>query len=238
MKPRLGDAVGFAIGAIGAFVMVHPWPGIPPVLWMGLLFLCPGIFLAFFVIALAPSPGLSGLTWVFWLGPVLNGLVFATSWRLTRSAVQGRRLTVLALVIGLASWITWFAVWSVQNWPTPEPPIAPVDLASPLAGRWQGVLHTSQDDRPVFMICHPRTDGTLDGFLSINGGEIEVFDEGTCTGDSLYFSIIGYHYSGHRDSTRLSMRIEIYGVSQPMDLTFVSADTSVGPLPPGVERRR
>jgi hypothetical protein len=238
MKLRLSDFIGFPIGVIAALAMLHGPPGIPVLLSMAVVFVCPGVFIVFWLIALTQPRDFSGLAVLSWLAPVMNGLVLAWAWRLARGAVRGRRLDGLTLAVGLAVWITWFVEWSIQSWPKPQPPIARVDLTSPLAGRWEGVLHTSHDDRPVYMICHPRTDGTLDGFLSINGGEIEAFDEGTCTGDSLYFTIIGDHYSGHRDSTRLTMRMEIYGVIQPMDLTFVSADTSVGLLPPGVERRR
>jgi hypothetical protein len=94
------------------------------------------------------------------------------------------------------------------------------------------VLHGERGDRPVALVYHPRTDGTLDGFLSVNGAAMEAFDEGTWSGDSVRFAILAFEYSGARDDSSMAMVTTVNTrMPRPMELRRVSADTARAALP-------
>jgi hypothetical protein len=116
---------------------------------------------------------------------------------------------------------------------TTRPAPAPVDLASPLAGRWDGVLPVRSGDRPVVLICHPHTDQVLDGYLYITGMDMGRFQDGVWAADSLRFEIAGFRYSAHFDSTTMAMERSGKGMNQSIALRFVGADTTRPALQPG-----
>jgi hypothetical protein len=105
-------------------------------------------------------------------------------------------------------------------------PDAPVDLASPLAGRWEGVLHSPRGDRSVILVCHPRTDGALDGYLYVHGEDMGPFEDGVYAGDSLGFEIVGFKYGAHFGRTAMTLVVAVAGMSDTTQLRFVSADTT------------
>ena len=118
---------------------------------------------------------------------------------------------------------------------TTRPAPAPVDLASPLAGRWYGMLPAGSGSRSVVLICHPHTDQALDGYLYITGMDMGRFEEGAWVADSLHFEIEGFRYSAHFDSTTMAMERSGKGLNQQIALRFVGADTT---RPPGTAHFR
>ena len=155
----------------------------------------------------------------------VNGLLYALCWHLGRIAQTGRRAAQRTLIAGGGVWVAWCAWWCILSF-KPEPPPAPVDLASPLTGRWQGVTHGERGDRPVVLICYPRTDGTLDGLYYINGELMGPIEEGTHAGDSIQFNSPGFHHYGRRDGARMTIEWRVGHRSSRTELEFVSADTA------------
>jgi hypothetical protein len=230
LKLRPIDVVAFVVGAIIGAVMGSFPQGLPLPAQLVLSFLAPGAVLGL------PLAGMI-LVPMGWNNPafgpivistfaVTNGLCFGLVSYLTRLAVNGKRATFLPVVLGLGVWMAWFVPMWVSNWPTPEPPPMPVDLASPLAGRWEGVTHGARGDAPITLICHPRTDGTLDGFLYASGALMGPLEEGTFAGDSLRFDVGSFQQRGRRDGTQMAIEMTVSGMKQEMELRFVSADTA------------
>jgi hypothetical protein len=239
MKLRITDAVACAVGVIVAIVALHDPPWISARAWPALfIFVCPGFLAAAVLIQLILSSGLSGLAWIWPLATTTNGVLFGLGSYLTRRAVRGQRVAQVTVVLGACVWVGFSVQWTIENWPQPERPIAPFDLASPLTGRWDGLLHTRSDDRPVVLLLRPRSDGMLEGCVSINGDVFENFDEGSWAGDSVRFDIIGFQYRGQRVGTQMAMETSIYGMSQAIDLHFVRANiTSHEQLPQAAPSR-
>ncbi len=232
---RFGDVAAFVIGATVGCVMFSFSSDIPgPVAW-ALFFLSPGWLVAvlalgmFNVGVLTPGSFLSFLLTT----AVFNGLIYGLAWHLTRLAVEGRRRLLVPVVLGAGFWISWFVHLTVENW-SPEPPLAPVDLTSPLAGRWVGVIHGHTRDVPVTLILHPRTDGTLHGFQCNRREYVERFDEGAHAGDSLRYDIISFQQRGRRDGTAMTIESSVGRTKQMWELRFVSADTGRVGLPDSV----
>jgi hypothetical protein len=222
MKSRLIDAAAFVIGAILAFMQGgaatdYPW------LTVAHTILCPGYVVGLPLFFLVGAIGLASFGFFFFLSILVNGLIFGLASYLIRNALKGQRAARLALALGMGVWITWGVVWTVQAWPKPP---APVILASPLAGRWNGVLHAPRGDRSMVLVCHPRADSTLDGYLYVHGWDMGPFENGVYARDSLHFEIVGYNYSAHFDSTAMAMVVTVSGMSNEAEFRFASADTS------------
>lgn len=232
-KPRLSDALAFVLGAsIVTAMLLFPPGAMLPSRVLG--YLCPGFLLGITLVGgLLDAPGWG---WILPSAFFTNGLLYALVWYLARITVRGRRAGVLVVVLGVGLWTAWYVQWCIENMPTPEPPIMPVDLASPLAGRWEGVMDGVRFDPQVILICHPRTDGTLDGLLYVNGYFSGPFFEGEFAGDSLYFEVNSFQYGGHRDSSRLVMESRAGSYARKIELRFVSADTTRLDLPDLMER--
>ena len=166
MKSRLIDAAAFIIGVIAAFMQGG---GVADFAWpvrLALSLLGPGYLVGLPLLYLVSAIGLGSFGFFFLVGILVNGLIFGLTSYLIRKALRGQRVARIALAIGMATWIIWGAVYTIQAWPWPERH-APVDIKSPLAGRWNGVLHAPRGDRFVNLVCHPHTDGTLDGYLYV-----------------------------------------------------------------------
>lgn len=225
MKSRLIDAAAFVIGAIAAFLLVgatadFTWP-----IRLALSLLCPGYFVGFPLLLLVGALGLGSLGFYFLVGILVNGLIFGLASYLIRRAMNGERVARIALTIGMGVWITWGAVYAISSWPPADHP-APVDLSSPLAGRWNGVLHAKRGDRSIVLVCHPRADSTLDGYLYVHGWDMGPFENGVYARDSLHFAIVGYNHSAHFDNAKMAMVITVSGMRSEAELRFVSADTT------------
>ncbi len=223
MKSRLIDAAAFVIGAIAAFMQGgaagdFAWP-----IRLALTLLCPGYYAGLPLLFLVGAMGLGSFGFFFLLGILFNGLIFGLASYLIRHAMQGQRVARIALAIGMGVWITWGAAYAISSLPRPP---APVDLSSPLAGRWNGVLHAPRGDRSIVLVCHPRADSTLDGYLYVHGFDMGPFEDGVYARDSLHFGIAGYDYSAHFDHTKMTMVIRVSGKSNGAELRFVSADTT------------
>ena len=237
---RLGDIVAFAIGAAVACVWAASWNNPTSPATMVVMFLCPGWLVALPTLGLLQIGLFTSGFFVFLLmtTAVVNGLIYGLVWHVTRLAFSGGWPLLIPVVVAAGFWVLWFAHWVAENRPRPEPPLAPVDLTSPLAGRWEGVIHGERGEVPVTVILHPRTDGTLDGFQCV-GREpeyIERFDEGThAGGDSLYYVIISFEQRGRRDSTSMTIESSVGGSKQTWDLRFATADTGRAGLPTQVE---
>jgi len=205
-----------------------------PVSW-ALFFFSPGWLVAVLLLGMFKvgvlSPG-SFSTFLLTTA-VFNGLFYGLAWHLTRLAIEGRRRLLVPVVLGAGFWISWFVHLTLENW-SPTPPLAPVDLTSPLAGRWVGVIHGYTGDAPVTLILHPRTDGTLDGFQCNSRVYVERFDEGTYAGDSFSYDIISFQQRGRRDGTTMTIESSVMGKKQMWELRFVSADTGRAGLPDSV----
>jgi hypothetical protein len=174
-----------------------------------------------------------------------NGLLYALVWKLSSTGaragqagvVRAATLIPAALMVGL--WTTSYVRTTAENL-KPDPPPAPVDLTSPLAGRWEGALHSRAGELPVILVCHPRTDGTLDGYFYLDGVKfksVAPLEEGTFASDSFRFTASSFTYQGRRDSTVMS--IEYLYPADPghgITLHFVSADTARSTLPPAPTR--
>ena len=209
MKSRLIDAAAFVIGVIAALMQGgaaddFAWP-----IRLALSLLCPGFF--------------AGLPFFFLVGILVNGLIFGLASYLIRKAMKGQRVARIALTIGMGVWITWGAGYAIS--PLPDHP-APVDLSAPLAGRWNGVLHAQRGDRSIALVCHPRADSTLDGYLYVHGWDMGPFENGVYTRDSLHFEIIGFNHNAHFHNGKMVMVTTVSGMSDEAELQFVSADTT------------
>jgi hypothetical protein len=225
MKSRLIDAAAFVIGGIAAFMQGgatadFPWP-----IRLALSLLCPGYIVGFPLLFLVGAIGLGSLSFFFLVGMLVNGLIFGLASYLIRKAMNGQRVARLALAVGMGVWITWGAVNTISAWPRPDHP-APVDLSSPLAGRWNGVLHAQRGDRSIVLVCHPRADSTLDGYLYVHGGDMGPFENGVYARDSLRFEIVGFDYRAHFDHSKMAMVITVSGKRSEAELRFASADTT------------
>jgi len=223
MKSRLIDAAAFVIGVIAAFTQGgaadnFAWP-----IRLALSLLCPGYFVGLPLFFLVSAIGLGSIGFFFLVGILVNGLIFGLASYLIRKAIEGQRVARIALTIGMGVWITWGAVYAISSLPRPA---APVDFSSPLAGRWNGVLHARRGDRSIVLVCHPRADSTLDGYLYVHGWDMGPFENGVYARDSLHFEIVGYNYSAHFDHTKMAMVVTVSGKSNGAELRFVSADTT------------
>ena len=220
--------MAFGVGAAIGFVLLMVQSG-PIVLRIALSCLSPGYWLAgpFLQVLLPRGLGFAGLIWglIAW-SAVINGALYALLWYLRRIARTGRRVARFALLAGAGVWVAWGAWWSARHWPQPDPPPAPVDFSSPLTGRWEGVGHGKARDFPAILICHPRTDGTLDGLFYASGHLIGPIELGAHAGDSLRFLTPGFLQFGHRDGTRMTLESRIGHWTQRIELAFASADTS------------
>ena len=231
MKARLIDAAAFLVGAFVAFAQTGlsgemPWP-----IRLLLNVLCPGYLVGLPLLYLIGAMGLASLGFFFLLGMLVNGLVFGLASYLIRKTMHGERLARLVLTLGMSLWIGWGTVSTFGAWPWPERP-APVDLSSPLAGRWRGVLHGKRGDRSIVLVCHPHPDSTLDGYLYVHGWDMGPFENGVYAGDSLYFENTSYYHSAHFDRTKMAMVTTVSNLRSEAELQFVSADTSRPPPAP------
>lgn len=233
MKARLIDAAAFVIGTIPAFMLGGLTGDVPWPVRLALSLVSPGYVVGLPLCYLVGAIGLFSFRFFFLVAVLANGLIFALASYLIRNALKGQRPARLALSLGMGSWITWGVVWGV-NAMRAEPPPAPVNLASPLAGRWEGVLHAPRGDCPITLVCHPRADSTLDGYLYVRGGDMGPFENGVYARDSLHFGIIGFEYSAHFDGTAMAMVASVARSSDRAELRFVSADTS-RPAPASVD---
>ena len=136
----------------------------------------------------------------------------------------------LVTTVGAISDVT---VLRFANADTARPAPAPIDLASPLAGRWDGVLQVANGDRPAVLVCHPHTDKVLDGYLYITGMDMGQFQGGIWAADSLNFEIEGFQYHAYIDSTTMTIKRSGRGVNELMALRFVGADTTRPEIQPG-----
>jgi hypothetical protein len=225
VKSRLIDAAAFAIGMVPAFLVGWHTDDFPWLLRLAMGVLSPGYFLGIPALWLMGAIGLSSIGFFFFVSIVVNGQIGWLTSYLVRNSLRGQRAARVALGLGIGVWMTWAIVYSVQAWPRPER-IAPLAVASPLAGRWDGVLHGTRGDRHVTLVCHPRADSTLGGYLYVHGWDMGPFDEGTYAGDSLAISIVGYEYHAHVHGTSMDMRVDVGRMSNAAELQFVSADTS------------
>jgi hypothetical protein len=205
-----------------------PWP-----VRLFLILLCPGYIVGLPLFYLVGAIGLASFGFLFLVGILANGLIFGLASYLIRRSIRGERVARLVLTIGTGVWITWGTVTTFGAWPWPEH-LAPVDLSSPLAGRWNGVLHAERGDRSIVLVCHPRADSTLDGYLYVHDWDMGSFENGVHAGDSLHFEIVGFNYSAHFDHGRMAMVTTVSGMSNVAELQFVSADTS-RPAPAAVD---
>ena len=226
MKSRLIDAAAFVIGAIAAYVQGGPTADFPWPIRLALSLLCPGYIVGFPLAFLLGAIGLGSLSFFFLVGILVNGLIFGLASYLIRMAMKGQRVARRALAIGMGVWVTWGAVFAISFWPWPGPRPAPINFSSPLAGRWNGVLHAPLGDRSIVLVCHPRADSTLDGYLYVHGWDKGPFENGVYARDSLNFQIVGFDYSAHFDNSKMAMVVTVARKSNVAELRFVSADTT------------
>lgn len=235
--PRHGDLIAFVVGAFAPLVAylagsIVPVPVSPVLNW-----LAPGVLLGlpvagfFLSIMGTGSPGFQDLGWVIVAIAAMNGLLYALVWHFGRVGLEGSRVVLAVVVIAIGIWTAGYSRYAVINSGYTEPPLMPVNLDSPLAGRWEGVLHGTTRDVPAILIFHPRTDGRLDGLRYVNGLFTGEFEEGMYVRDSVYFSMIGTEYRGRRSGDTLSLET-MYGYTHREDLRFVTADTTRLDLPP------
>ena len=115
---------------------------------------------------------------------------------------------------------------------TSRPAPAAVDLTSPPAGRWDGVLTTARGGYPVVLVCQPHADQVLDGYLYIPGMGMGRFQGGTWAAESLHFQIDNFRYNARFDSTTMAVERLGRGLDQTMALRFVGPDTTRPEIPP------
>lgn len=233
MKSRLIDAAAFLIGALVAFLQGGALSDVPWPVRLLLYHLCPGYFVGFPLFSLVGAMGLASIGFFFVVGILVNGLIFGLASNLIRRSLRGERAARLALTLGMGVWFTWAAVITFGAWPRPEH-LAPVDLSSPLAGRWNGVLHARRGDRSIVLVCHPRADSTLDGYLYVHGWDMGSFDSGAHSPDALQFAIGEFHYTARVDHGQMVMVSSVSGFRDTSELRFVSADTS-RPAPAAID---
>ena len=229
--------MAFAVGA-GAGCLVGLFPSSGSVLVsMALVLLCPALPLAFMLLG-SLEVGLFTPGFMLALIPVcavLNGAIYGLLWHLARSAIEGKRVLFLPAALGAGLWLAWFITYSLENWPKPEPPLAPVAVTSPLAGRWVGTIHGTRGDVPVTLVLLPRTDGALDGFQCTSPEYVERFDKGRHAGDSLRYDILSFQQRGRRDGATMTIESSVGRTTQVWELRFASADTGRAGLPVRVE---
>jgi hypothetical protein len=244
MDIRSGSQVGQGRGirsAVDAFVIgaALGWPPVvipdfgagPGDLVLGLL--CPGLFLAFPLLGLL---GLGILSSEFFptllvAVVVINGAVYAMTWRLIRLAMRGNRPMAIPAVLIVGGWTACYAYFTVQNRSVPPPPPAPVDMTSPLVGRWEGLIYSERGNVPITLVLLPRKDGKLDGFESTDHKYVATFEEGTHSGDSLRYDVLGIHQIGGYDGDSLTLRSGTGATWQTWKLRSVSRDTGTAGLP-------
>ena len=142
MKSRLIDAAAFVIGAIAAFMQGgamgdSPWP-----IRLALTILGPGYFVGFPLVFLVGAIGLASLGFFFLVSILVNGLIFGlTSYLIQKVHQEASGRPESPWPLAWASGSPGAPRYTISSWPWPEH-VAPVDLSSPLAGRWKGVLHS------------------------------------------------------------------------------------------------
>jgi hypothetical protein len=226
MTPRRIDAAAFVMGMIPAFLQGglmddSPWP-----VRLALNLLCPGFLIGLPILQVVNWIGLPSIGFYFLVSILVNGLIFGLASHLIRHARKGQRLPRLSLALGMGAWVIWGVISTGIAWPRPEPPLARVDLASPLAGRWEGGRHAARGDPSVTLVCHPRADSTLGGYLYVSGHDMGSFENGVYARDSLCFEIVGFRQAAHFDSTTMAMVISVGGFNDAAELRRVSADTT------------
>jgi len=223
MKSRIIDAAAFTTGAILVFLQGGPSGDWPWPLRLTLSLSSPGFLIGVPLLWLLGTTGLTSIGFFFLVVMLVNGVIFWLVAYLVRNARHGRRVALVALVLGLGAWTTWAAVTMVQAWPRPEV-LAPVVLDSPFAGRWDG------DERKahchITLVFHPRADSTLDGYFYINDYEMQAPENGHWSSKSLHFEHFSDDYNGHLDGRSLTMVVPVWGGRDTTLLHFVSADTS------------
>ena len=222
--------MAFVVGAVVPLMVLQflgPWP-----LSVLIMAVCPGGPMATPLVRYFPlGEGLDGAIFgLAVLSALINGLIYSLGWYLARIARAGTRAALVPLIVGVGVWGAWCIHWGLENRPKPVPPPAPVDLASPLAGRWEGVIHGARGDVPTILVFHPRTDGTLDGFFYVRGYFLGELREGAYAGDSLHFEHSSFYHQGRVAGTELSIE-EIGGGASRMSLRFVTRDTTRLALP-------
>ncbi|HEY2954360.1 MAG TPA: hypothetical protein VGK89_03805 [Candidatus Eisenbacteria bacterium] len=70
---------------------------------------------------------------------VFNGVIYGLAWHLSRLVGKGRRRPLVPVVLVAGFWTSWLVHRTVENWPRPEPPPAPMDLQR---GRLDGTTMT------------------------------------------------------------------------------------------------
>ena len=226
MQWRFIDGAAFVVGLIppflqGGLVDSLPWP-----VRLVLNVLSPGFFVGFAIFQLVGWIGLASISFLFLVSIFGNGLIFGLASYLIRHALEGQRRARITLTIGTSGWVIWGVVWTATAVSRLEPPPARVDLASPLAGRWNGVLHGDRGEVPITLVCHPRVDSTLGGYIYVNDADMGPFEEAVYARDSLYFEIVGFKYAAHFDTTGMALVVSVAGTSNAAELRRVSADTT------------
>jgi len=229
----IGDAVAFVLGAAVAIMMVNA-TGKPGPMPMVTGFLNPGFPLAGLVLQPFAMAFDLSLDWVWVLvavSAIVNGLVYVTARRVVGMMLSGVWGIAIPLVLVVGAWTMGYVARVRENQAATVPPPAPspLDVRSPLAGRWDGIMHGATGNPPVVMICRPRMDGTLDGLMWTDGYFNGPFENGRFAGDSLNFELEFSQQRGARDSTRMSIASTMSGSTQMIDLQFTSADTTAPP---------
>jgi hypothetical protein len=239
LKLRLGGVAAFVLGAAIAAVHAALFSDGRGLVSQALFFLCPGwvtaaYLLGFHVLHGTPVPGFS---WnLFLISAGLNGLYYAVGWLLTRIGLRRERMVLIPVILGLGMLGSLSVQWAMVASQPPEPPPPPVDLSSPLAGRWAGVSHAPRGNPPVILVFHPRVDSTLAGFLYINGYDFGSIEEGTFTPDAVHFRDRSFfYYDGRYEGGQMVIEQTVGGSRIGMELSFVSPDTTRLDLPSTAE---
>jgi hypothetical protein len=234
--PRRSDLIACVAGVFLPLVMFFASSIVPIPFEVVLAWLVPGFMLGLSVVfgnaAGTAGPAIQDLGWVILTLAAVNGLLYALVWYFGRVGLKGSRVALAVVVIAVGIWTAWYARSMVINTGYTEAPPMPVNLDSPLAGRWEGVVHGTTRDVPYILIFHPRTDGRLDGLQYMNGlfmGELR----GMYVRDSVYFSASGTVSRGRRTGDSLTLHT-MHRYTQREDLRFVTADTTRLDLPPMV----
>jgi cyanophycinase len=100
-------------------------------------------------------------------------------------------------------------------------------VASPLAGRWDGVFHGGRGDQDVVLICRPGSSGSLGGLIYFGGDLMGPMENGSAMGDSLRFNVMNFLFLAKRSGEQMALELVIaHGRTHDMALHFTSADTS------------